>query len=225
MTKLSSFRDPVVRTELNTPSELRQGPATAWITAPYRLSVETKSLPAAHFFILFVFSLQLLVSFLIPLAAAPATEDDVVLRGASAFPCSWLGDLHARLQLRGRPQRPLHRQLPDPPLRHQRQPRRDAPLRRRRRRRRAREGVAARRRPDRRRAEAEEERASRCGRGERSGAVACSVRGASSSVVSGEVVRRHATDRVCVSEFRRAFERVVGVVCDFMFVLLLYYHY
>ena len=39
MTKLSSFRDPVVRTELNTPSELRQGPATAWITAPYRLSV------------------------------------------------------------------------------------------------------------------------------------------------------------------------------------------
>ena len=54
------------------------------------LSQETKSLPAAHFFILFVFSLQLLVSFLIPLAAAPATEDDVVLRGASAFPCSWL---------------------------------------------------------------------------------------------------------------------------------------
>ena len=108
-----------------------------------------------------------------------------------------VGDLHARLQFRCRPQRPLHRQLPDPPLRHQRQPRRDAPLRRRRRRRRAREGVAARRRPDRRRAEAEEERASRCGRGERSVAVACSVRGASSSVVSGEVVRRHATDRVC----------------------------
>ena len=33
------------------------------------------------------------------------------------------------------------------------------------------------------------------------------------------------TECVSVSEFRRAFERVVGVVCDFMFVLLLYYHY
>lgn len=33
------------------------------------------------------------------------------------------------------------------------------------------------------------------------------------------------TECVSDSEFRRAFERVVGVVCDFMFVLLLYYHY
>ena len=50
-----------------------------------RLSRETKSLPAAHFTILAIFSIQLLVSLVYEIAQSPATSDDPILRLAFSF--------------------------------------------------------------------------------------------------------------------------------------------
>ena len=54
-------------------------------TRATRLSQETKSLPAAHFFILLIFSLQLLFSFVFAVAGTPGTENDLLLRTLFSF--------------------------------------------------------------------------------------------------------------------------------------------
>lgn len=50
-----------------------------------RLSMETKSLPGAHFAILAIFSLQLLASFVYAIAQSPVTPTDPALRVAFSF--------------------------------------------------------------------------------------------------------------------------------------------
>ncbi len=56
-------------------------------TRAERLSKETKSLPGAHFFILFVFSIQLLSTFVFAVAGTPGTENDLLLRLLFSFFC------------------------------------------------------------------------------------------------------------------------------------------